>query len=140
MESDEIPDDVWKAALVKDDTEEEIQYHRMDMIWASLASMTSPDGRPRFPKPGNVAKLVLVLPHSNAEEERLFSMVRKNKTAFRPNLKLDGTLSSVLAIKLANPTPCHTYEPTKSVLDTAKRATMEYNRAHLRLGSSSSTT
>ena len=88
MESDEIPGDVWKAALVKDNSDEEIQYHRMDMIWASLTSMISPDGRPRFPMLGNVAKLVLVLPHSNAEEERLFSMVRKNKTAFRPNLKL----------------------------------------------------
>ena len=74
----------------------------MDLIWASLDSITSPDGRPRFPMLGNVAKLVLVLPHSNAKEQRLFSMV---KTAFRPNLKLDGTLSSILTVKLANPNP-----------------------------------
>lgn len=120
MESNEVPDDVWEAALVKDDSEKEIQYHRMDIIWASLASMNSPYGRPRFPMLGNVAKLVLVLPHSNAEEERLFSLVRKNKTAFRPNLKLDGTLSSILTVKLGNPTLCHKYEPTKSVLDIAK--------------------
>ena len=57
-------------------------------------------------------------------------MVTKNKTAFRPSLKLDGTLSSILTIKLANPEPCFQYEPTHSVLETAKRATMEYNRAH----------
>ena len=74
--------------------------------------------------------LVLVLPHSNAAEERVFSMVTKNETAFRPSLKLDGTLSSILTIKLANPEPCFKYEPTSAVLETAKRATMEYNRAH----------
>ena len=77
-----------------------------------------------------MAKLVLILPHSNASEERIFSMVTKNKTTFRSNLKLDGTPSSILTVKLANPEPCHMYEPEKSVLDTAKRATMVYNRAH----------
>ena len=64
----------------------------MDIILANLASLCSPDGRLRFSMLNNVAKLVLVLPHSNVEEGRLFSMVRKNKAAFRPNLKLDGTL------------------------------------------------
>ena len=91
MENSEIHD-VWIASLGKDNSEEGTQYHRMDTVWANLGSMTSPDGRPRFPRMGNVAKLVLVLPPSNAEE-RLFIMVRKNKTAFRPNLKLDGTLT-----------------------------------------------
>ena len=55
MESGEIPEDVWKASLVKDNSEEGAQYHRMDTIWANLGSMTSPDGRPRFPMLGNVA-------------------------------------------------------------------------------------
>ena len=134
MESNEVPESVWEAALVKDD--DGVQYHRMDTIWAHLTSMYSPDGMPRFSKLGNIAKLVLVLPHSNAEEERLFSMARKNKTAFRPNIKLDGTLSSILTVKLANSKPCHKFEPAKSVLDLAKRATMEYNRAHVRSTSS----
>ena len=57
-------------------------------------------------------------------------MLTKNKTTFRPSLKLDGTLSSILTIKLANPEPCFKYESTSAVLETAKRATMEYNRAH----------
>ena len=66
-----------------------------------------------------VALLVLMLP--NAEEERVFSMVTKNKTKFRPNLKLDGTLSSILTIKLAKTDPCHKYESTSEVLETAKK-------------------
>ena len=50
-----------------------------------------------------VAQLALILPHSNAEEKRVFSLINKNKTAFRPYLSLDQTLSSIVAVKLANP-------------------------------------
>ena len=78
MESDEISGDVWKAALLKDNSEEEVQYHRMDMIWASLASMISPDGRPRFSMLGNVAKLVLVLPGVRIRWNRSHGMERWN--------------------------------------------------------------
>ena len=102
MESSEVPGAVWEAALIKND--DGTQYFRMDIVWAHLASMSSPDGMPRFSKLEKVAKLVLTLSHSNAEEERLFSMVRKNKSAFRPNINLDGTLSSILNVKLANST------------------------------------
>jgi len=50
-----------------------------------------------------------------------FSMVTKSKTNFRLSLKLDGTLSSIITLKLANTEPCHKYEPTKEVLTSAKR-------------------
>lgn len=131
----EVPDDVWKSAIKIDEDEKKI--YRMDTIWAYLSAVKNPDGTSRFSKLAKVARLVLTLPHSNAEEERVFSMVTKNKTSFRPNLKLDGTLQSILTIKLGNPEPCTRYEPAKSVVTTAKKATMEYNRAHC---SGSSTT
>ena len=63
-------------------------------------------------------------------EERVFSMINKNKTKFRPNLVVDGTLSSLITVKLANEDNCSKYEPPKEVLESAKKATMEYNRAH----------
>ena len=44
---------------------------------------------PNFLVLTTVAKLIFVIPHSNAEEEYVFSLVRKNKTCFRPNLDLD---------------------------------------------------
>ena len=77
-----------------------------------------------------MAQLVLTLPHSNAEEERVFSLINKNKTKFRPNLSLDGTLSSIVTVKLANPEPSAKFEPPPDVVQTAKKTTMEYNRAH----------
>ena len=128
LEHTEIPEYVWESAVVMDG--ESQHYHRIDSIWAYLSTMRNPDGMQRFPMLAKVAHLVLVLPHSNAAEERVFSMVTKNKTAFRPNLKLDGTLSGILTVKLANPEPCHKYEPPTTVIETAKKATMEYNRAH----------
>ena len=87
MERTELPESVWKSALVVDGKS---QYYRMDEVWTYLSSMKSVDGTLRFPMLTKVAQLVLVLPHSNAQEERVFSLVTKNKTMFRPNLKLDG--------------------------------------------------
>ena len=127
LEESDIPEHVWESALVVDG---ETWFHRMDMIWTYLKNKRDPDGTFSFEKLAQVALLVLTLPHSNAEEERVFSMVTKNKTKFRPNLKLDGTLSSILTIKLANTEPCHKYEPPKEVLATARKATAEYNKAH----------
>ena len=39
------------------------------------------------------AKLVLMIPHSNAGEERVFSVIRKIRRDDRGKLQLDGTLS-----------------------------------------------
>lgn len=124
MDRDEIPETIWDAAKVLE--EEETCYYRMDVIWDYLRTMRSSDGTVAFDKLAKVALLVLVLPHSNAEEERVFSLVTKNKTKFRSSLKLDGTLSSILTIKLANNDSCQKFEPPQQVLETAKKATMEY--------------
>ena len=46
-------------------------------------------------------------------------------------MTLDGTLSSIISIKLATgDMPCAKFEPSKEVLESARKATMEYNRAH----------
>ena len=66
----------------------------------------------------------------SALEERVFSMVSKNKTKFRPNLQLDGTLSSIICVKLGNTEPCSSYNPPKDVLENAKKATKEYNKLY----------
>ena len=76
----DIPNDVWDAALVhedddRDDDDCSTRYYRMDMIWNYLSSMRLLDGSLCFPKLSRIARLILVIPHSNAEEERLFSLV-----------------------------------------------------------------
>ena len=83
-----------------------------------------------FEKLCKVAFITLTLPHSNAKEERIFSMITKNKTKFRSSLKLDGTLSSILTLKCADIEPCPNFDPPSSVLESAKKATKCYNDAH----------
>jgi hypothetical protein len=91
-----------------------------------------PDGQFRFSRLPRVAMLILTMPHSNAEEERVFSLVRKNKTSFRPNLDPDETLSSIIMIKmeLQNRSARDKYTFPPNVLREAKSATRKYNEAH----------
>ena len=108
-----------------DDDGTEVTYHRIDMIWGSLQE--------KLPNLSKVALAVLTIPHSNAGEERVFSMIRKNKTDFRSNLDLRKSLSSIMTIKmnkLANLLPCHRFKPSNSLLTKCKAACREYNRAH----------
>ena len=58
-----------------DDDGTKVTHHWMDMIWGSLQE--------KLPNLSRVALAVLTIPHSNAGEERVFSMIRKNKTDFR---------------------------------------------------------
>ncbi|CAB3998504.1 Hypothetical predicted protein [Paramuricea clavata] len=71
-----------------------------------------------------LAEIVLVIPHSYAGQERLFSVVHKNKTDSRSSLKLDGSLSSNLAMKCHNPeavTPCYKWQPDEDPLRSPKK-------------------
>ena len=47
-----------------------------------------------------LARAVLCIVHSNAEEESLFSPVRKNLTPQRASLSLDGSFSSIMSFQL----------------------------------------
>ncbi|CAL8389421.1 unnamed protein product [Boreogadus saida] len=53
-----------------------------------------------------------------------------NKTKTRNSLALDGTLSSIMSIKMADLEPCFKWEPPSDVLKASKKATGQYNRAH----------
>ena len=58
------------------------------------------------------------------------SLIRKNKTAFRPSLQVDGTQAS---LKMANKES--SFEPPADLLSSAKKATWNYNKEHLTRGS-----
>ena len=65
-------------------------------------------------------------------EERIFSMVRKTKTCFRPNLDLEETLGSLITGKLATEKePIHKIKLPQEVLDKAKKATKESNKSFI---------
>ena len=59
----------------------------------------------RFSMLTQLAKRLLVLPHSNADPERLFSMVRNIVTDHRKRLD-PSTISDLLSAKVNNSRPC----------------------------------
>ena len=128
LDDADIPRSVWENARVQDDDDD--SHYRMDVIWCYLSTIKGSDGRPSFSRLYTIAKLVLVLPHSNAGEERVFSIIRKNKTPFRPNLGIDKTLPSLLTVKLATQEPCHKCEPPAHVIEKAGKVTWQYNKEH----------
>ena len=100
MSNNEIPQCIWDEAAVYE--KETTVYHRKDIIWTYL--------RQPFSLLSKIALSVLTIPHSNAAEERVFSMIKKNKTEFRANLDLSKTLDSIMVIKMNHPEqmiPCY---------------------------------
>ena len=85
---EQISSDILKKAEVSDGS------YRMNVVWGFL--------RTALPNLSQIA-MVLVIPHSNAGEERIFSIVRKNKTKFRSRLELRRSLNSIMIVKSAIP-------------------------------------
>lgn len=114
------------------ETENEECKIQPDRLWHELGKQKDVNGKKKFGLLSLVAKVVLTLPHSNADEERIFSLVRKNKTMFRPNLSLDKTLPSIIQCKVNffSDTKCYEFTPSKDLLQKAKQATWKYNREH----------
>lgn len=127
LRDNEIPEHVWLDARIEPREEGGNVHYRMDTLWNYLATLKSGDGYQRFQKLSCIAMLVLLIPHSNADEERVFSMIRKNKTPFRPSLGLDKTLPYLLTVKLATEEPCHKFQP---VVERAGKVTWECNKEH----------
>ena len=79
----------------------------------------------KYPNLPKLMLTVLSMSHSNAEDERIFSMVRKNATEFRPSLST-ATLSHGMVRKVYTQTAgeaCHQVNFGNSLLQKYKKAT-----------------
>ena len=104
--------------------------YRVDVLWAYLKDVKKPGlTQCEFDLLFQVAEVVMTIPHSNAGEERIFSLINKNKTPSRSSLNLDGTLSSLITVKTHIERPLE-WKPSASVLENAKKATKVYNNQH----------
>ena len=105
--------------------------YRVDVIWYYLQKMRSPVGpNYRFKLLFEVARIVLTIPHSIAGIERVFLLVNKNKneSSDRSRLDIEGSLSSILTVKLGRPESkgkCYLYKPDNELLRNAKKATIK---------------
>ena len=109
MVKGDVPQHIWDEAFVKDTSQS--NHYGMDMVWGYL--------RKRFPLLTEIALAIFIVPHSNAADERVLSMIRKNKTEFRSRLDLSKSLNSVMRIKMSLPEqiqPCYHWKPNKELL------------------------
>ena len=111
----DVPQRIWDEAFVKDTSQ--FDHYRMDMVWGYLQQ--------RIPLLREIALAILVVPDSNAADERVLSVIRKNKTEFRSRLDLSKLLNSVMRVKMSLPEqihPCNRWTPDKELLKTCKSA------------------
>ena len=130
----DISDSAWQNACTMD--HDRNKYYRVAILWGYISQMKDCIGKHRFDILFKVVKLVLVLPHCNVSEERVFGIVRKNKTKFLASMGFN-TLGSILTVKLTNPNATK-FKPGKALLKSAKSATWEYNKRHSSSTSSTS--
>ena len=97
----------------------------IDHFWADVGDVRTVTDLEtlRFGKLAELSKALLVLPHSNADPERLFSMVRKIYTELRRHMD-PTTLSDLLSVKLNNDNPCYLNETlmSENFIETAKKS------------------
>ena len=91
----------------------------MDVIWAQP--------RTTLLNLSDVDLTFLTVPLANAAEERVFSIIRKNKTEFRS--RLDATsLNTIVVVKMSNSEsllPCYRWKPTKKFIKSIQKNLQE---------------
>ena len=101
-----------------------------DVLWGYLRCLKTPGTtRNEFDLLFKVAEVVMTIPHLNAGEERIFSLISKNKTPSRSSMKLDGTLSSLIVMKTHIENAVQ-WKPLETLVQLAKKATKTYNDKH----------
>lgn len=105
--------------------EEITNCNRIDLAWHKISQMKGTNGELKYDVLSKFIKMILVIPHSNAEDERIFSIVRKNLNEYRPNLS-SSTLSDIIVEKmntLSKNEKCYNSKFSKDLLTKLKSAT-----------------
>ena len=89
--------------------------------WYQIGKLTDVAGEVRYPLLCTLAKAVLVIPHSNADVERMFSQMGLNKTKLRNSLGTE-TLTALLRLQMNSQEPCYNFTPGNELLEKCKNA------------------
>ena len=101
---------------------------RTDKFWGVVLQMQHRiTQQPRFPLMKKLVSGMLTIPSSNADCERVFSVVKKIQTDMKSNLD-NSTLNALLTAKLNVTYKCYAFHPSKEQLRLAKQACVSYNR------------
>ena len=128
-----MPQHALDEAVIQVDPKSNDKVYRIDVLWYHLFKMNIHETtRSKFCNLFELAKVVLCIIHSNAEEESVFSRVRKNLTPQHASLEIEGTLSSIISFQLnrRQGESCHQHKPSSQVIAHSKNVTWEYNKEH----------
>ena len=89
--------------------------------WYQIGKITDLSGEIRYPLLSKLAKAILVIPHSNADVERMFSQMGLNKTKLRNSLGTE-TLTALLRLQMNAQEPCYNFSPGTELLEKCKNA------------------
>lgn len=90
--------------------------------WSQLLNIRGADGLHKYNRIARLMLSILTIPHSNAECERVFSLVKKNRTQFRSSMS-NTTLESISILKTRSSSPCYANTFSPELLRKAKKAT-----------------
>ncbi|XP_078538683.1 uncharacterized protein LOC144823754 [Lissotriton helveticus] len=102
----DVPAKTWEDATIKVNCASgEIDAYRIDVVWFHLERdfIFRSSHRSKLFLLSKIARLLFTLPHSNADEERVFSCVIKNKRKSNPGLCDDRTSLSKLIFQTNRP-------------------------------------
>ena len=95
-----VTEDIFQAVSETCGLQNEDDVHHIDDLWLYPATLKTPGSNDKdFDLLAKVTRCIMMIPHSNANEERIFSMINKNKTPSRSSLQDDDMLSSLFIIK-----------------------------------------
>lgn len=99
----------------------------VDTYWSAISEMKNKVTKTaRFPLLSRVCKAMCSIPNSNADCERVFSIVKHIQTEQRSCLD-NTTLCALLTTKINTDCLCFQLKPEKDQLLTAKKACVTYN-------------
>ena len=93
----------------------------VDEYWFKVGTVTDIAGDVKYPLLSRLAKSILIIPHGNADIERMFSKVGLNKTKLRNGLSID-TLSALLCLQVNVNQVCYKFSATKEMIDKCRNA------------------
>jgi hypothetical protein len=93
---------------------------RVDCYWNQISLLVNSNGRKRFTLLPKLMKCMLMLPHGNADSERLFSQVNLIKTKQRN--RIETKLMNALLTLKCNYVTCLDFQPTTGMIERGKNA------------------
>ena len=91
-------------------------------FWSSIGKLEDPvSGELRYSMLSHLAKALLILPHGNADTERVFSKMNLIKTKLR-NCIGNKSMNALLTLTCNQSIPCYEFNPPLNVIRQVKHA------------------